>query len=82
MAHAQTPPWIGPTTTTTAPPAAEPPPAGQAAAQPSGDQLADGSDQAPAGAQDSGGDGAPVPRGGIPVPAEAQAIIDSVEITP
>lgn len=79
MAHAQTPPWIGPTTTTTAPPTAEPPPAGQAAAQPAGDQLADGSDQAPAGAQDSGGDGAPVPRGGIPVPAEAQAIIDSVQ---
>lgn len=78
VAQAQTPPWIAPTTTTTAPPPTEPPPAEQPAAQPSGDQLADGSNQAPAGAKDSGGDGAPAPRGGISVPPEAQAIIDSV----
>lgn len=81
VAQAQTPPWLGgPTTTTTATPPTtqqQPPPPDQ----PSGDQLAGGSSEAPAGARDTGGDGAPAPRGGIPVPPEAQRIIDSVPRT-
>lgn len=81
-AVAQTPPLIGgstTTTTTTAPPASEPgapPPS-----EPSGDDFADGADQAPPGAKDPGGDGAPAPAGGVRVPAEAQRIIDSVART-
>lgn len=54
------------TTTTTAPP--------------SGDQFSDGANQAPPGAQDSGGDG-PAPSEGIVVPPEAQRIINSVRRT-
>jgi murein DD-endopeptidase MepM/ murein hydrolase activator NlpD len=48
---------------------------------PSGDQLGKSSTPAPKGAQDIGGDGA-APKGGIPVPPEAQKIIDSVHRTP
>lgn len=68
-ATAQIPPvFAGSTTTTSAPPAE----------QPGGGDLADGSHQAPAGAPDAGGDGAPAPAGGIVVPPEAQRIIDAV----
>jgi murein DD-endopeptidase MepM/ murein hydrolase activator NlpD len=48
---------------------------------PSGDQLGKSSSPAPKGAQDIGGDGA-TPKGGIPVPPEAQKIIDAVHRTP
>jgi murein DD-endopeptidase MepM/ murein hydrolase activator NlpD len=81
VAHAQTPPLFG-TSTTTAPP--EPAPeqsAPQSGDQTSGDQLTQGAAPAPAGAQDTGGDGAPAPRSGIAVPPEAQVIIDSVRRT-
>lgn len=73
---AQVPPVLGgPTTTTTPPPPADPPPS----AEPSGEDLASGSAPAPAGAQDSGGDGPAAPSGGIAVPPEARRIIDSVQ---
>lgn len=62
------------TTSTTQPEPQEPPPADG----PSGEQLADGSNQAPPGAQDAGGDGAAPPASGIAVPPEARRIIDSV----
>jgi murein DD-endopeptidase MepM/ murein hydrolase activator NlpD len=85
VAHAQTPPFLPSTTTTTTAPAttssSEPAPAPSdqpTGDQPSGDRLADGADRAPAGATDSGGDGAAAPSGGIAVPPEAQAIIDGV----
>lgn len=65
------------TTTTTAPPTTST----TTTTQPSGDQFSDGSSQAPAGAQDAGGDGAAAPEGGIAVPPEAQRIIDSVRRT-
>jgi murein DD-endopeptidase MepM/ murein hydrolase activator NlpD len=58
-------------TTTTQPPATTAPP-GPAVAP---------SEEAPAGAQDPQGDGAPAPEQGIVVPPEAQRIIDSVERT-
>ena len=48
---------------------------------PSGDQLSGSSTPAPKGAKDLGGDGAR-PNGQIPVPPEAQKIIDSVHRTP
>lgn len=64
------------TTTTTAPPTTT-----TTTTQPSGDQFSDGSSQAPAGAQDAGGDGSAAPEGGIVVPPEAQRIIDSVQRT-
>lgn len=78
-ALAQVPPVTGPgttttTTTTTTPP---PQPSSPPSAPPSGSDFS-GSEQAPAGAQDTGGDGAPAPSGGIRVPAEAQRVIDSV----
>ena len=47
-------------------------------AAPTGSDLSSGSNEAPAGAQDSGGDGAAEPSEGIVVPPEAQRIIDSV----
>lgn len=71
LAMAQVPP-IGSTTSTTA--AATPTTSG-----PSGDDLAGGSNQAPAGATDAKGDGTAAPAGGIRVPSEAQAIIDSIQ---
>ena len=74
---AQVPPVLDPTTTTTAPesaPSTTSPP-------PSGDDLSDGADRAPDGAQDAGGDGSAAPSGGIAVPPEAQRIIDSVRRT-
>lgn len=74
--EAQVPSGLDGTTTTTASPSSSPPP--PAGSEPSGDQLASGSNQAPAGAQDAGGDGASAPAGGIAVPPEAQRIINSV----
>jgi murein DD-endopeptidase MepM/ murein hydrolase activator NlpD len=78
---AQVPPVLdpGPSPTTTAPAPAESPPT--TAAQPSGDDLAQGAAPAPAGAKDAGGDGAAAPSGGISVPPEAQRIISSVRRT-
>lgn len=73
---AQVPPIVDSTTTTTAPPATT-----TTAGQPSGDQLSSGASPAPAGAQDTGGDGAAAPSGGIAVPPEAQRIISSVHRT-
>lgn len=70
---AQVPPLLG-STTTTAPESTTT----TAAGQPDGGDLSSGTDQAPAGAQDAGGDGAAPPSGGIAVPPEAQRIIDSV----
>lgn len=75
--RAQTPPILEPTTTT-AP--VEPAPTTPTSA-PSGSDLSDGADRAPAGAQDAGGDGAAAPTGGIRVPPEAQRIINSVRRT-
>lgn len=75
---AQVPPILDPTTTTTA---SATPPASADPSQPSGSQLSDGADKAPAGAQDAGGDGAAAPSSGIRVPAEAQRIINSVRRT-
>jgi len=69
---AQVPPLVEPTSTT-APPSSEPPP--------SGSELSSGGGQAPAGAEDTGGDGTAAPSGGIRVPPEAQRIIDSVRRT-
>lgn len=69
---AQVPP-LGPTTTTTSTTAPAPAPS-------SGEQpdFTEGADQAPAGAKDTEGDGAPAPSGGVRVPPEAQRVIDSV----
>ncbi len=78
MAQAQVAPGVDPTPTTTAP---APTTTTTSGAQPSGDQLAGGSSKAPAGAKDSGGDGAPEPTSGIAVPPEAQRIINSVKRT-
>jgi len=64
------------TTTTTAPPSTDPPPS--SGSEPSGEELSEGADKAPPGAEDSGGDGAAAPSGGIAVPAEAQRIISAV----
>ena len=74
---AQVPPIIE-STTTTAPPA-DPPTTPTSA--PSGSELSEGAAAAPAGAEDAGGDGAAAPAGGIPVPPEAQRIINSVRRT-
>jgi murein DD-endopeptidase MepM/ murein hydrolase activator NlpD len=73
----EVPPLVSSTTTTstTAPPTTESQP------QPSGTDFSQGSSQAPAGAQDAGGDGAAAPTGGIVVPPEAQRIISSVHRT-
>ena len=73
--HAQEDPIGDLFTTTTRAPAttattAAPPPSSVAPSQ-----------EAPAGAEDPQGDGAPVPAEGIVVPAEAQKIIDSVQRT-
>jgi len=76
-AVAQVPPVIGPGTTTTTTTTPAPQPSSPPPSEPSGSDFSD-SEQAPAGAQDTGGDGAPAPSGGIRVPAEAQRIIDSV----
>ena len=75
--EAQVPPVVDESSTTTAPESSTttPPPS-----EPSGDQFA-GSNQAPAGAQDSGGDDAAPPVSGIAVPPEAQRIISSVKRT-
>lgn len=73
---AQVPPPLGGATSTTAATTTT------GAPQPSGDQLSSGAGQAPDGAQDAGGDGAPAPSGGIAVPPEAQRIIDAVHRTP
>jgi murein DD-endopeptidase MepM/ murein hydrolase activator NlpD len=72
--QAQVPPLVSTTTTTTttAPPRA---------AGPTGDDLSDGTSQAPAGAEDPKGDGAAAPSGGINVPPAAQRIIDAVPRT-
>ncbi|MGV3760504.1 MAG: M23 family metallopeptidase [Actinomycetota bacterium] len=79
-AAAQVPPLLGPgSTTTTTTPAPQPEPSSPPPSGPS--SGFDGADQAPAGAQDTGGDGAPAPSGGIRVPPEAQRIIDSVART-
>jgi murein DD-endopeptidase MepM/ murein hydrolase activator NlpD len=78
--NAQDNPLLDPlTTTTVAPPASSSTTATTAA--PTGDQLGNGSTQAPAGAKDLGGDGAAVPKGGIVVPPEAQKIINAVHRT-
>jgi len=82
-AAAQVPPLLGSgdsTTTTTTPPpqpGSSSPSPSSGPTQPSGSGF-EGADQAPAGAKDAGGDGAPAPSGGIRVPPEAQRIIDSV----
>ena len=73
---AQVPPLISTTTTTTT----SPPPAGEPS-EPSGDDLSEGSSQAPAGAPDAQGDGTAPPPGGIVVPPEAQQIINAVRRT-
>lgn len=70
-------PGVTSTTSTTAPESTTS--TTTASAQPSGDQLAGRSSAAPTGAQDSGGDGAAAPAGGIVVPPEAQRIINSVK---
>jgi murein DD-endopeptidase MepM/ murein hydrolase activator NlpD len=80
-AAAQVAPLDGSTTTTTSPPPAEPAPAPAPSSEPSGDDLSSGADQAPAGAKDPGGDGAPAPAWGVKVPPEAQRIINSVART-
>jgi len=74
--QAQVPPLTP--TTTTAPPAGRTPPT---TAGPSGDDLSSGAGQAPAGAEDTKGDGAAAPSGGINVPPEAQRIIAAVPRT-
>jgi murein DD-endopeptidase MepM/ murein hydrolase activator NlpD len=74
---AQVPPIIDPSTTTTSGEPASTTPT----SAPSGSDLSAGSEQAPAGAQDAGGDGAAAPPGGIQVPPEAQRIINSVRRT-
>ena len=82
-ALAQVPPVIGPgttTTTTTSTTTPPPQPSSPPPSQPSGSDFSS-SDPAPAGAEDTGGDGAPAPSGGIRVPPEAQRIIDSVART-
>ena len=76
--EAQVPPVLDPTTTTTTAPA-EPPTTPTSA--PSGSDLSEGADKAPAGAQDAGGDGTSAPASGIRVPPEAQRIINSVRRT-
>jgi murein DD-endopeptidase MepM/ murein hydrolase activator NlpD len=68
--QAQVPP-LGGTTTTAPPPTTEPP----------GPDFTEGADEAPEGAEDTEGDGAPAPVGGVRVPAEAQRVIDSVART-
>lgn len=79
--RAQDNPLLDPLTTTTVAPATTV--ATTATTKPaSGDQIGTGSNQAPAGAKDVGGDGATPPAGGIKVPPEAQRIIDSVKRTP
>jgi murein DD-endopeptidase MepM/ murein hydrolase activator NlpD len=71
--QAQVPPLTSTTTTTTtAPPTT---------AGPTGDDLSDGAGQAPDGAEDTKGDGAAAPSGGINVPPEAQRIIAAVPRT-
>jgi murein DD-endopeptidase MepM/ murein hydrolase activator NlpD len=80
VAAAQVPPVVdGSSTSSTTTPTQEqaPPPS----SGPSGDDLAEGADQAPPGAKDSGGDGAPAPAWGVKVPAEAQRIMNSVART-
>lgn len=77
-AAAQIPPLLGSSTTTTTSPAprsSSPPPA---ASDPSGSSGFSGGSQAPDGAVDAEGDGAPAPSGGVRVPPEAQRIIDAV----
>jgi murein DD-endopeptidase MepM/ murein hydrolase activator NlpD len=79
--QAQVPPVVDGSSTTTAPSettTTAAPSGSQPSSEPSGDQFA-GSNQAPAGAQDAGGDGAAPPAGGIVVPPEAQRIINSVK---
>ena len=74
--EAQVPPGMSgsSTTTSTSPPRSTT----TTTSAPSGNQFSSGSNEAPAGAQDSGGDGAAAPSEGIVVPPEAQRIIDSV----
>lgn len=81
-AAAQVPPLLGSgsTTTTTTPPPQPEPSSPPSSSQPSGSDFS-ASSQAPAGAKDTGGDGAPAPSGGVRVPPEAQRIIDSVART-
>ena len=77
--EAQVPPVVDGSTTTTA--ASEPTTTtAPASSEPSGDQFS-GSNKAPEGAQDAGGDGAAPPASGIVVPPEAQRIISSVKRT-
>ena len=73
---AQVPPLVPSTTTTTT--TTTTPSRDHEPSSPSGADLAGRSSQAPAGAEDPGGDGAPAPAGGIRVPPEAQRIISSV----
>jgi murein DD-endopeptidase MepM/ murein hydrolase activator NlpD len=78
-ASAQVPPVIEGTTTTTS--AETAPDSGDSpSSSPSETDFSDG-DQAPEGAQDAGGDGAPPPASGVSVPPEAQRIIDAVART-
>jgi murein DD-endopeptidase MepM/ murein hydrolase activator NlpD len=71
--QAQVPPLTSTTTTTTTTP--------PTTTGPSGDNLSDGAGQAPAGAEDTKGDGAAAPSGGINVPPAAQRIIAAVPRT-
>jgi murein DD-endopeptidase MepM/ murein hydrolase activator NlpD len=73
----EVPPLVSSTTTSTT---TAPSPSGTES-PPSGSDLGEGSSEAPAGAKDTGGDGAAAPVGGIVVPPEAQRIIDSVHRT-
>jgi murein DD-endopeptidase MepM/ murein hydrolase activator NlpD len=75
---AQVPPVIDSSTTTTTTAPNETTTTGS---QPSGEQLSSGSNKAPEGAQDAGGDGAAPPSSGIAVPPEAQRIIGSIKRT-
>lgn len=66
-------------------PSSAPPPESStsttATTQPSGGEFDKGTNEAPEGAKDSGGDGAAAPKGGISVPPEAQRIINSIRRT-
>ena len=73
------PPLVSSTTTTST--TTTVPASPETSEQPTGSDFSEGASEAPAGAQDAGGDGTAAPAGGIVVPLEAQRIIDSVQRT-